>query len=332
MSAAGSDRSCILVLGAGSIGRRHATNLAAAGARVLVTDPDAARAAEVADAAVDPDAAAIETIAFDLDALPAVDGIVVASPTRHHLDHARRAVDHGVRVLVEKPLAERSAEVADLVDRAGDQLMVGYNLRLHAPIARLVEGVRAGRVGRPLSYRLWFGSFLPDWRPDVDYRATYSARADLGGGVLNDAIHELDLAVWLAGPDLTVRGALVARLGGLEIDVEDTVRALLTTPDGVPVELALDYLSRTYRRGIEVIGSEATLRLDWARATLETEAADTPVAESYVREAEAFLRFVRDGTPPPVDGAAGLASLRLADAIRAAGGQDVAGVTGNDPS
>jgi len=310
----------VLIIGAGSIGARHAANLAAAGAHVTITDPDPDRArAAPADVA----------IPFDLDALPAADGIVVASPTRFHLDHARRAVATGAAVMVEKPLAERSDGVDDLVRDAGPRLMVGYNLRLHPPIARLVEMVEHGRVGRPLAHRLWFGSWLPDWRPGVDYRTTYSARAELGGGVLNDAIHELDLAVWLAGPDLTVAGAVVARLGPLEIDVEDTVRALLHTPQGVPVEIALDYLSRTYRRGIEVIGDEATVRLDWASATLrieapgtvETEPADDPVSASYEREAEAFLRLVRGEGAAPVDGRAGLASLRLADAIRAAGDQ-----------
>ena len=230
-------------------------------------------------------------------------------------------------MLVEKPLAERAAEAEESVATAGDRLMVGYNLRLHAPIERLVALVEQGRVGTPLAHRLWFGSWLPDWRPSVDYRTTYSARADLGGGVLNDAIHELDLAVWLAGADLEVVGALVARVGPLDLDVEDTVRALLRTPDGVPVEIALDYLSRSYRRGIEVIGTEGTVRLDWARATLEIEGpgapevepADTPVATSYEREADAFLAFVRGTAPAPVDGPTGLASLRLADAIRIAG-------------
>jgi len=308
----------VLVIGAGSIGARHAANLAAAGALVTITDPnhDRARAATGAT-----------PIAFDVDALPQVDGIVVASPTRFHLDHARRAVATGAAVLVEKPLADHGDGVDELVREGGPRLMVGYNLRLHAPIERLVSLVQQGRVGHPLGHRLWFGSWLPDWRPGVDYRTTYSARADLGGGVLNDAIHELDLAVWLAGPELTVVGAVVARLGPLEIDVEDTVRALLRTPDGVPVEVELDYLSRTYRRGIEVLGEEGTICLDWARGTLEmsgpsgaeTEPADTPVAISYEREAAAFLGLIRGEEPAPVDGATGLASLRLADAIREAG-------------
>jgi predicted dehydrogenase len=145
--------------------------------------------------------------------------------------------------------------------------------------------------------------------------------------VLLDAIHEVDLLLWLAGDDdrFDVLSALLDRIGPLEIDVEDTVRALLRHADGWIAEIALDYLSRRYRRGVEVIGSRATARLDWARQTLELEtadgvqtwAADAAVALSYVAEAERFLSFVQDGASPPVDGTRGLRSLVLAERIRA---------------
>lgn len=306
----------VLVLGAGSIGARHARNLLAEGADVAIWDPDRDRAAALAADGV--------AVADSPDASGA-DGVVIASPTTRHAEQLHAALAYGARVLVEKPLAVRADEVARIVAEAGDRIMVGYNLRLHEPVELLVSRFRAGDAGTPLAARLWFGQYLPDWRPGVDHRVTYSARRDLGGGVLLDAIHELDLAVWLFGDDLQVAHARLDRLGDLDIDVEDTVRALLTGPGGAPVEIALDYLSRTYRRGIEIIGSDATLRFDWTRGAVEVERgpdvrrvhSDVPVARSYEREAAAFLAFL-DGTPPPVDGPAGLASLRLADAIRTA--------------
>jgi predicted dehydrogenase len=204
--------------------------------------------------------------------------------------------------------------------------MVGYNLRLHRPVEQLMELVHGGDVGDILSTRLWFGYWLPDWRPDTDYRSSYSARAALGGGVLLDAIHEIDLLVWLANGDaFDVVGSVVARFGPLEIDVEDTVAALLRHHDGWVADLTLDYLSRAYRRGIEVVGSKATARFDWARQVVELEGpngprswpATAPVADSYRREAERFLAFV-DGAPPVVGGVEAARSVRLADAIRAA--------------
>lgn len=184
----------VLVLGAGSIGSRHARNLAASGAAVALADPDADRARAVES---------VESVPYDLDRLDRFDGVVVASPTSEHLSQATSVVDAAVPALVEKPLAMTADEAAALAP-AGDRITVGFNLRFHEPVRSLVELVRTGAIGQPLSGRLWFGSWLPDWRPATDYRNSYSARADLGGGVLLDAIHELDLCVWLFGPDLAV--------------------------------------------------------------------------------------------------------------------------------
>lgn len=306
----------VLVLGAGSIGCRHARNLAAAGAAVALADP-------VAAPSTDEPPTGVSRIPWD-DADPSrFAGVVVASPTVHHLAQAEAAAATGAHVLVEKPLATTTV-LGSALQGVNDRVRVGFNLRFHAPVRQLVDLVQAGDVGRVLSARLWFGYHLPSWRPGTDYRHTYSARADLGGGILLDAIHELDMAVWLLGPDLTVDAARIARVGDLELDVEDTVRAVLRTADAAPVEIALDYLSRDYRRGIEVVGAHATVRLDWARGVLEvddgdrvrTTPADVSVDRSYEAEAEAFLAWLDGADDLPVDVETALASLRLADEIR----------------
>jgi predicted dehydrogenase len=278
-------------------------------------DPDERRAANVPHA---------EAVPFDLARLAEYEGVVVASPSIHHLEQAGAALTGDAKVLVEKPLSTTTDGLDSLLSLGANRLMVGYNLRLHQPVAQLVSWLHAGRVGRPVGVRVWFGHYLPSWRPGTDYRATYSAQARLGGGILLDAIHELDILIWMLGPQFEVVGAVVDRLGNLDIDVEDTVRALLTHPEGVVVDVELDYLSRRYRRGIEVLGEEGSLRLDWAAAQLklehdgmaETLAVDVPVDRSYELEAQAFLAFIRGQGVPPVDGPTGAASTRLAEQIR----------------
>lgn len=310
----------VLVVGAGSAGARHARTIAAADPNidVSVTDPDAARAAAVG----------LPTVPYREDGFDGFDGIVLASPTSLHAYQTRLALASGARVLVEKPMATTGSDADAVAAAGGDRLMVAYNLRFHAPVARVMSMVHSGRAGELMNVRLWFGSWLPDWRPKVDYRETYSARRSLGGGVLLDAIHELDLLVWLAGDDrFDVTGAVVDRIGPLEIDVEDTAWALLRHRDGYPVEVTLDYLSRRYRRGIEVVGHDATIRLDWARKVIEVETADaidrqsaaTSVAKSYELQAEHVVAFIRGDAPPVVGGHEGARSVRLAELIRAAG-------------
>lgn len=306
------------MVGAGSIGARHARNLINEGASVDICDPVADRADRVEGA---------RAVPFDLSRAGGVDAVVVASPTVVHAEQTLAVLAAGARrVLVEKPLAMSTVDAEEVARCGGDAIAVAFNLRFHEPVRRLVSLVLEGGVGRVMAARLWAGSYLPDWRLGVDYRTTYSAQARLGGGVLLDAIHEIDLLVWLLGSTFSVIGATSGCLGDLELDVEDTVRALLQRDDGVVASLELDYVSRTSRRGIEVIGVDATARVDWARAVVEREvgrevttwAADTPVERSYEEQDRCLLDWIAGTRRLPVDAALGAASVRIATAIRQA--------------
>jgi len=315
----------LLVVGAGSAGRRHAAHLLDLGARVTVADIDPGPLARCREELAGP---LVTTSDPDAALEAAWDGIVVASPSGLHAAHARAALGCGRPVLVEKPLAVDEADARELAGAGGGRLAVAYNLRFCEPVRRFV-GLAHEAPGRIVSARIWFGHWLPAWRPGTDWRSGYSARRDLGGGVLLDASHELDLLRWLFGPGpYEVLGALVAELGPLEIDVEDTVGALLRAPGGFPVSLSLDYLSRRYRRGAEVVGVEGTVRIDWARQVVEVEGpndrrsepAVEPVSESYRRQAAAFASWVGGGPAMPVDGGTGAEVVALASAVRAAAG------------
>lgn len=309
----------VLVLGAGSIGRRHAGNLIEAGATVLLADADHARATHVA--------ADLGATATPLEGWAAadVDGVVIATPSSLHAAQVREALAGPAPVLVEKPLATATADIVDLAGVPPEKGAVGYNLRFHAPVAQLVGAVRDGEVGAPLLVHVWMGSHLPSWRPGTDHLAGYSAQRSLGGGILLDAIHELDLLLWMLGDGYEVVGATVDRVGAVTVDTEDRVAAVLRHRTGAAITIQLDYLSRAYRRGVEVIGTDGTIRLDWARAVIEREdgagrrshAAREPVDTSYRLEMAAFLRWIDGEGTMPVDFAEGARSLRLADAIRA---------------
>jgi predicted dehydrogenase len=311
------DRPRVLVLGAGSIGSRHAANIASLGAEVTISDPDRDRAAAVATRV-----GAI--VATDPDPL-GFGGIVVASPSSLHSEHLAWALVADVPIYVEKPLVMSASEVTDAIRAASDRIAVGYNLRFHPGYRRLRECLLDGSLGSPVSARFWFGSYLPDWRPDVDYRESYSAQRRLGGGILHDAIHEIDLALWFFGWPLRTLASVRGRFGPLDIDVDDTVRAILGTDSGVPVSVDLDYLSRRYRRGVEIIGTDATARFDWARAVIEIETAaevrsfpvDTAVDQTYIETAEQFLSMVTGGRGECATGLDGIRSIELVEAVEA---------------
>ena len=96
---------------------------------------------------------------------------------------------------------------------------------------RLRELARAGAIGRVVSARLEFGSWLPDWRPSQDYRDGYAVRRASGGGIVLDAIHELDYARWLVG-DVHSVACFADRLSSLELETEDVAAVLLRFAGG----------------------------------------------------------------------------------------------------
>jgi predicted dehydrogenase len=197
------------------------------------------------------------------------------------------------------------------------------NLRFHPAIRALRELVSDGRLGAIRYAQVSSGSDLRTWRPGTDYRGSYSARSDLGGGVVRDSIHELDYLTWLLGPATSVT-AEVARASDLEIDVEDLGLALVRLASGALASIDLTYLDPVYRRGCLLVGADATACWDWNKGTIEIAAPNrhpdtldvtSEVSDTYLAEMRDFLDAVRTARPPCTSAAEGAAVVRLADAL-----------------
>lgn len=312
---------CFAVVGCGSIGLRHLRNLAALGCRDLVAvDPDPARRA-AAVAAV-PGALALPSLGAALDAGASV--ALVATPSALHVEPALEAVRAGADLFVEKPLAASLDGVAELVDEAerrGTTALVACNLRFHPGLALLQRLAADGAIGRLLSARIECGSWLPGWRPGQDYRDGYAASRALGGGVVLDAIHELDYARWLLG-DVSAVACFAGHLSGLEIETEDVAAILLRFASGAIGEVHLDYVQRTASRTCQLIGEEGTLRWDFASGTTRLVAPGGETAfpapagwepnAMYVAELEHFLACLAGHDEPAQSLRDGRAALEIA--------------------
>lgn len=305
----------VAVLGQGSIGRRHAGNLLELGHEVVAWDP----VAEVLEGVLG--APSSEAALTDADVA------IIASPSSDHAGQALQALEHDCHVLVEKPLALTSAEADPILALAAERglvLAVAMNLRFHPAVRAVREAVVTGVIGRPLVARAWFGSWLPSWRPGVDYRTSYSARRELGGGVMLDAIHEVDYLTWILGPVASV-GATLAQVSDLEIDVEDVAQIQLRFASGTEAVLTLDYLDRSYDRGCRIVGTAGTVEWSWPGACVrtldadgETTVLDSPsdVSPTYVAEIAAFLSAASGGTGDLTSGADGRHAVAVVDAAR----------------
>lgn len=247
-----------LVVGAGSIGRRHLRNLQALSPgplSVCETDSDA-----LESAAREFGVKGYARLADALDAGP--DAVLVCTPTHLHLPVATAALEAGAHLFIEKPLAASLAGAAGLVTKARIRrrtVLVGCNMRFHPGMASLKRALEQSAVKRPFYFRARFSHYLPNWRPGTDYRQSYSARRSQGGGIMLEGVHEIDGLRWLGGEVERIAGH-AAHVSDLEIDGEDYALLLLQFEEGRVGQIHLDYLSPVKLRGCEVVGEEGVLR------------------------------------------------------------------------
>jgi len=243
----------ILVIGCGSIGIRHAAN-AAHFADVAVFDKDRDRLSKVSEEA--------DTIQFTdfesaLDWKP--NGVVVATPNHYHLPIATKAVQAGSDILIEKPLSGSYLGVEkflDLIQQKRKRVFVVCNMRYHPGVRSLQDNIK--RIGRPMFARAHVGNYLPNMRPGRDYREIYCAHREQGGGVILDAIHEIDYLMWMLGPVNNV-SCTADKLSSLDIDVEDFACLCLRHAQNAISEIQMDYLRPFKRRGCEIVGEKGSL-------------------------------------------------------------------------
>lgn len=310
-----------LFAGLGSIGRRHLNNLLALGERDILlyrTHKGALPDDELAGFHTELD------LTTALDHKP--DAVIVSNPTAHHLDVAIPAALAGCHLLLEKPVShnwERVDELRAAVIHGGGQVLVGFQFRFHPGLEKVAVLLAENAIGRPVSVRAHWGEYLPDWHPWEDYRQSYSARADMGGGVILTLCHPLDYLRWLLG-DVASLWASTAKSGELELDVEDVAEIGLQFTNGVIGSVHLDYLQRPPVHKLEIIGALGTLRWDNADGVVsiyrassgewETFRAPNGFERNHLFKAEMkhFLEVIRGDAEPLCTLEDGLAVLELA--------------------
>lgn len=276
-----------LIVGLGSIGRRHLRHLAALGQKDILlcrthqsTLPDD----ELAGYAVETD------LGVALAQQP--DAVIVSNPTALHMDTAIPAAWAGCHILLEKPIAHDMSRVPELqkaVKENNVRVLVGFQFRYHPGLRKMKEVLESSELGRPISVQGHWGEYLPDWHPWEDYRQRYAARKDLGGGVILTLTHPFDYLRMLFG-EMEALWAFKGHSSDLEIEVEDTAEIGLKFSNGVTGSLHLDYNQRPPRHQVEVVCTKGTMRWDQAGDGLEVYSADAkewkkyPLPEGFERD------------------------------------------------
>lgn len=291
----------LLIVGSGSVGKRHARNFAALGCRISCMDPREDRRADLVA-----ETPCVGTFATLEEALAGgdLDGVVIGSPPSAHLVQTTAAVAAGLPVLLEKPVSPDLAGARALRDaaaKAGVPVLLGYTWRWWPPLARARQLIEQGTIGNLLHVQFHMSAHLADWHPWERYQDFFMASSVLGGGALLDESHWIDLALWMFHLPNSVF-ARIEKLSGLEIDTDDNVDMLLAYGNSLRIGIHLDIFGRPHEKFIRFVGDRGTLlwsadpnRICWGKSIAGWEHSEDFTCERndmFVAIAQDFLQML----------------------------------------
>ena len=188
----------------------------------------------------------------------------ITNVTSEHVSTAVKLAEHGINLFIEKPLShsiDHIDELSEIIKRKKIKVMIGSNFRFHECIKKIKELLDENLIDEIISVRVECGSYLPDWHPNEDYRSSYAAQKELGGGVVLTCIHEIDYLHWFLGQvDEIV--SFSGKYSDLELNVDDLSTALIKFKKNIIAEIHLDFFQRKEFRSCKIIGKKGTIYWD----------------------------------------------------------------------
>ena len=293
-----------LIIGAGSIGQRHIKNLRKIGIDNIVALrskkghfkklPEALKVVEVDNWE--------EAIASSPDVA------IISNPSSLHIETARKIVDHVKGVFIEKPLSDSTNECQQLIDILNEKKVVsfiGHNMMFHPIVENIIKFYNENDIGEVVNIQCQVGQWLPDWHPYENYKNAYYARKDLGGGVALTLIHEIHLALELAGLPVSVVGE-VSKYNKLDLEVDVCSDLMIKHKTGAVSQIHLDYIQQPSHRSGLITFEMGWLSYDFTRIELigQKKSDDAHVIwsdknydynKAYIDQMIEFVCFVEEG-------------------------------------
>lgn len=245
----------VLIIGLGSIGKKHLNTI-----NSILTNSSIFALRSKIDAEEFPGITNI----YDLIEIGSVtiDFAIISNPTSGHKKTIAQLIPFGIPLFIEKPLYS-SLDIEDLVnlvETKGINTYVACNLRFLDCIRFVKNKLSQSQYQKLNEVNVYCGSYLPDWRPNVDFRKNYSANAELGGGVHIDLIHELDYLYWFFGIPKTVNYKFKNH-SSLAISSLDYANYILDYNDFC-ASVVLNYYRRDSKRTLELVFEDETWNID----------------------------------------------------------------------
>ena len=314
---------CLAIVGLGSIGRRHLRLISEIRPDIKIIVVRSGHGS-----ACDEEKMAVKITDSIGDAIKeGIQAAIISSPATLHLKQSLELAKNGIHLLIEKPISHTSDRVKELLKIVNENritTMVGYVLRYDLGAIKFKNWLDNKIKGKILHARIECGSYLPDWRPDQDYRKTVSALSELGGGVLLELSHEIDYLYWFFGKPKDVQ-AQIRNSGTLDINVEDQVDLLMTSEQGYCISVQIDFNRRHVERKCKVLTTEGELIWDAVNKNVTWKGVNKEQFKYeynnernsiYRKQLEVFFDCIENDNDPIVTVKDGINVISLIDAVR----------------
>lgn len=281
----------LLIIGLGSIARKHISALKDLGEFEIYAFRSSDKSASEPG---------VENIySFDEIEKYNFDFYIISNPTSEHAGTIKGLLSMGKPLFIEKPIfSEVTSENDQLINEivsCNIPTYVACNLRFRdtlREIKNIIEGYRINEVN------VYCGSYLPNWRPTLDFRKNYSANKEMGGGVHIDLIHELDYLYWIFGEPLQVH-SIFRNTSALDISAVDYANYLWEYKD-FAANVILNYYRLDAKRTLEIVTTKATFMVDLLKNKIfkngiEIYSSEQEFMETYTTQMEFFINNVVKG-------------------------------------
>ena len=256
----------IVVFGAGSIGERHIKNLWYLGFRNITVF----RQRKLPFRDLDGIKVRVITTWDELEcSIPFA--AIICSPTSQHLLQTLKCTELGIHCLVEKPLSHNLQDMSllsDAVKKNNVFVHVGYMMRFHPLIIKIKELIDSNEYGNLLSLNSKWGEYLPDWHPWENYKNSYAAKKDLGGGVSLTLSHDIDVANFLINSKVVQHVKINNYKSNLGIEVESGTDILVKYEDNTTANIHLNFHEKNKERFLKLILDNASIVFNFYNSEL----------------------------------------------------------------
>ncbi|MFA4934076.1 MAG: Gfo/Idh/MocA family oxidoreductase [Candidatus Omnitrophota bacterium] len=310
----------VLLVGCGSIGKRHLGNLnkLAEVSQIFVYSKVKHCLDGLKDKRKVSMVKSLHTVQADL--------AVIANETYQHLNTALILAKKGIHLFIEKPIAHNLSgdleKLKRIVRLNKIKVGVGYNLRFLGALKFIKTKLSHNLIGSIYFAKIEAGQYLPFWRKGRDYRVSYSASKKRGGGVALDLSHEIDYMRFLFGDPYSSK-VVKAKVSNLKINADDVFEGIYVY-DNFICSVHLDYLQKNKKRVICIEGEKGALTCDLInkRIIIDTLGRKTVVSDkklfnldkSYTDEIRSFIKSVKFNRQPEVTFEDGVKVLKLIEA------------------